>query len=93
MTPVSRPCQKSSDSPFAGETACATTDAERLAVLGGAGIQPAGLLPRAVSRRDLIAFSALAPAFQRVCLAAAQADEQMIPFLDTKPMNPERPTD
>ena len=45
-----------------------------------------------LSRRDLFALSALAPAFQRVCLAAADADEQVIPFLDTKPMNPERPT-
>ena len=45
-----------------------------------------------VSRRDVVAFSLLGGAFQRFCLAAADPDEQPIPFLDVKPMNPERPT-
>src|SRR5687767_11987254 len=39
--------QKSRNSGIAGETACATFELQQLAEPGGAGIQPAGLLPHA----------------------------------------------
>ena len=44
------PWQKSLSPVNAGETACATIATEALTRAGGAGIQPAGLLPRAAGR-------------------------------------------
>jgi hypothetical protein len=46
---LSSPWQKSSSVENAGESACATTLDQQFAEQGGAGIQPAGLLPRAPS--------------------------------------------
>ncbi|MCS7026442.1 MAG: sulfite oxidase [Bryobacteraceae bacterium] len=43
-------------------------------------------------RRDCIPLTLFAPAFVHYCQALAQASDEGIPFLDTKPPNPERPT-
>ncbi|MBL8179415.1 MAG: molybdopterin-dependent oxidoreductase, partial [Bryobacterales bacterium] len=43
-------------------------------------------------RREFLAFSALSPAFARFAQAMAEEGEQMIPFLDSRPFNAERPT-
>ncbi|MFN7937489.1 MAG: sulfite oxidase [Bryobacteraceae bacterium] len=43
-------------------------------------------------RREFLALTALSPAFTRFAQAMAEDGEQMIPFLDTRPFNPERPT-
>lgn len=44
------------------------------------------------NRRELIALSAMAPAFAHFANAMPQEGEEMIPFLDSRPFNPERPT-
>src|SRR5215471_921803 len=44
-----------------------------------------------MNRRELLALSAMSPAFVRYAQAMAGSDE-VIPFLDNRPFNPERPT-
>lgn len=45
----------------------------------------------ALRRREFVAMGALAPAFARSSLTASQEGDQVIPFLDSQPFNPERP--
>lgn len=42
-------------------------------------------------RREFLSWAAFSPAFHSFCLQAQEGGE-VIPFADTKPMNPERPT-
>lgn len=45
-----------------------------------------------LDRRQWLTLSAMTPAFARFAQAMAEEGEQMIPFLDSRPFNPERPT-
>jgi DMSO/TMAO reductase YedYZ molybdopterin-dependent catalytic subunit len=45
-----------------------------------------------IPRRDVLAFAAMSPAFARFAAAMAEDGGQMIPFLDSRPFNPEKPT-
>lgn len=45
-----------------------------------------------MTRRDMMLMSAMAPGFARFSSAMAAEGETVIPFLDTRPPNPDRPT-
>jgi DMSO/TMAO reductase YedYZ molybdopterin-dependent catalytic subunit len=45
-----------------------------------------------INRRQAVSLALIGPAFARFSQALAQSGEQVIPFLDSRPFNPEKPT-